>query len=257
MKKNKIFGLALTGIIGLSMMTPSVFAEENIGQQTTGNDSGSDIQLNYNRIEITNTTDYIGDNETPVTLDIGYAWDDMSWTYVVESNFNSTLTTTNGYEEERVSSTGTWYVGAYTLEQFNTLTNEEKTAAQLPTLTMDQIAQNIISGSAQYSAEDYAKTPKLVLHNYSSNAAKFNFAIPTSEYSNYGSYGILMLLDENRKDVDAFSNNFTTSGDYRVSGDITLASGATNKYGVTPSITPNETFSSFSTTLTLNFTNVE
>ena len=219
MNRNNLLGLALTGIIGLSMMTPSVFAEENIGQQTTGNDSGSDIQLNYNRIEITNTTDYIGDEDTLVTLDIGYAWDDMSWTYVKEVSKQSALTS-DGYSEEETLSTGFWYKGTYTIEQFNALTNEEKTAAQLPTLTMDQIAQNIISGSAQYSAEDYAKTPKLVLHNYSSNAAKFNFAIPTSEYSNYGSYGVLMLLDENRKDVDAFSNNFTTSGDYRVSGDI-------------------------------------
>lgn len=254
---NKILGLTLTGIIGLSIMTPSVFAEENIGQQTIGNNSGSDIQLNYSSIEVTNKTDYIGGENTEITLDIGYAWDDMSWTYVVENNYNSTLTTTNGYEEENVSSTGTWYVGSYTQEQFNALTDEQKAAKQLPTLTMDQIAMNLVMDKAQYSQEDYAKTPKLVLHNYSSNGAKFNFAIPNSEYSSYHANGVLMLLDENRKDVDAFSNTFTASGDYQVSGDITLASGATNKYGVTPSVTPNQSFSSFSTTLTLNFKNAE
>ena len=256
MKKNKILGLTLTGIIGLSMMTPSVFAEENIGQQSIGNNSGNNIQLNYNSVEVTNKTDYIGGENTEITLDIGYAWDDMSWTYVIENNYNSTLTT-NGYEEENVSSTGTWYVGSYTQEQFNALTNEEKAAAQLPSLTMDQIAQNLLTESAQYSQEDYAKTPKLVLHNYSSNKAKFNFAIPNSEYSSYYANGVLMFLDEERKDVDALSDTFTASGDYQVSGDITLASGTTNKYGVTPMTTPNQSFSSFSTTLTLNFKNAE
>lgn len=257
MKRNKILGLTLTGIIGLTMMTSSVFAEENASQQSIGNDSGNDIQLNYNSISITNTTDYIGTENAEVTLDIGYAWDDMSWTYVVENNVSSTLTTTDGYVEESGESTGTWYVGSYTLEQFNALTSEDKAAVQLPVLTMGQIAQNIISDSAQYSAEDYAKTPKLVLHNYSSNNAQFNFAISNNQYSSYNNNGVLMLLDEDGKDVDAFSNSFTTSGDYKVSGNITLASGATNKYGVTPVATPSQTFTSFSTTLTLNFSNAE
>ena len=256
MKKNKILGLTLTGIIGLTMMTTPVFAEENIGQQTTGNNSGNDIQLNYNRVEITNKTDYIGSNDTEVTLDIGYAWDDMSWTYVVESSSSSTLTT-DGYVEENGASTGTWYVGSYTAEQFNALTSEEKTAAQLPTLTMSQIAQNSWEGNPMYSAEDYAKTPKIILHNYSSNNAAFNFAIPTSQYNTYDSYGMLMLLDEDRKEVEEFSETFTTSGNYMVSGDIALSSGATNKYGITPVITPNQSFESFSTTLTLNFKNAE
>ena len=252
MNRNNLLGLALTGIIGLSMMTPSVFAEENLGQQSIGSNSGSDIQLNYNRIEITNTTDYIGDEDTLVTLDIGYAWDDMSWTYVKEVSKQSALTS-DGYSEEETLSTGFWYKGTYTIEQFNALTNEEKTTVQIP---------RVASEHSAITAENFDKTSKLIIHNYSNNSVNLYLTVGDGTYESrhndelHGGFAVYDKVGENvsyNETLTAFSN---TSG-LEKTGTVTIGQSNTNLYGIVPMFSTDEVFESYNTNLTLNFTNAE
>lgn len=97
MKKTKVLSVALAGILGLSILATPVFATEN--QKDIGDNSGNEITLTYNSIELNNAIDYLGKTGTvAVTEDVGYAWDDMSWTYVIENNNVSRLST-DGYEE--------------------------------------------------------------------------------------------------------------------------------------------------------------
>ena len=253
----KILVGALVGVAGFLSTVP-VYATDG-GAGSNLNNAGGSVTVNYNSLtrDNGNITNKVGDDDLVIDTDFGYAWDDLSYTYVKNVTSESSLTTDDGYQEKQniLVSGGTWYAGTY-----NTLSDLDEaisngTAVELPSLTTNQIAQNLITGSPMCSAEVYASMPKLVLHNYTDKNAKFSFAIANSEYSNYNKNGVLMLLDEERKDVDAFSDTFTTDGDSKVSKQIALPSGATVKYGVTPAILPNETFSSFSTNLTINFTN--
>lgn len=254
--EKRLLGI-IVGVIGLSMTAP-VYAQD--GSAGSDLNSGDSVMVNYNSLTRDNgdITNKVGNDDLVINTDFGYAWDDLSYTYVKTVTSESSLTTDAGYQKtDNISvSGGTWYVGTYaTLNDLDEAI-ENGTASELPSLTMDQIAQNLILESPMCSAEVYASMPKLVLHNYTDNDAKFSFAISKNEYSKYNSNGVLMLLDEERKDVSEFSNTFTSSGDNMVSEQINLASGATVKYGVTPAILPNEPFASFSTNLTINFTSV-
>ena len=258
MKVKKVLVGAVIGIAGLSMTIPAYATDGRSGGDL--NNAGGNVTVNYSSLTRNNgsITNKVGDDDLVIDTDFGYAWDDLSYTYVKTVASESSLTTDNGYQEVQniPVAGGTWYVGSYATIADLDEAISDGTAVELPSLTMDQIANNILFEQPMCSAEVYALMPKLVLHNYTNSNARFSFAIANNEYSNYSSNGLLMLLDEERKDVDAFSNTFTSSGDSKVSEQITLAAGATVKYGVTPAILPNATFASFSTNLTINFTSI-
>lgn len=246
-KEKKLLALALIGIMGLSMMTSSIFAEENIGQQSIGNDSGNDIQLNYNRIEI---TDYIGTQNTPVTLDIGYAWDDMSWTYVTEVSKQSALTSSS-YNEDEVFAIGYWYKGTYTETQFNTLDTDEKNAVQVPSVASNQSA---------ISAENFTKTSKLIIHNYSNSSINLYLIIGDGTFGSKcadEAHGGFAVYDKVGKNVsyNATLTAFSSASGLEKTGTVTIAPFNTSLYGIVPMVSTSEVFEVYSANLTLNFTN--
>ena len=55
MKKTKVLSVALAGILGLSILATPVFATEN--QKDIGDNSGNEITLTYNSIELNNAID--------------------------------------------------------------------------------------------------------------------------------------------------------------------------------------------------------
>ena len=234
--KKKILSITLAGIMGLSMLTSPVFATAG-GAGTSSGETGS-ITVNYQSLTQGNSeiTNKVGPDNVTINTDFGYAWDDLSFTYVQTiGGGESTLTTAEGYNETSAQFiSGTWYKGSYsTLDELNAaLVND----ISLPEISLISAAEP----GADVTADQFAKLPKIVLHNYSQNDANFAFDVASEDYSKFNQNGMLVLVNEDREANEVAE----TTG--------ILSQSATSKFGVTPIGAPAvKDFSPFTVGLTI------
>ena len=238
MQTKKVLGMALTGILCLSMTTPVFAAAGGAGASSGDNNS---ITINYRSLtrDSEGITDKVGPNETVINTDFGYAWDDLSFTYVQTlGGGESSLTTDDGYsvtDPQFVS--GAWYRGSYSdLEELSAAL-EANASIALPTISLIAASTN----QTVCDAEQFASFPKIVLHNYTNSDASFEFGVASEDLSKFNSNGMLTMVNEQFKadEIEA------TSG--------TLVGNGTVKYGVVPIGAPaNKAFSPFTVGLTIN-----
>lgn len=234
----KVLSVALVGIIGVSMLTSPVFATAG-GAGTDGDEAGN-ITVSYSSLtkDANDFTNKVGPNNTVITTDFGYAWDDLNFTYVqTVGGGESTLTTDGGYQQTNSHFlSGTWYKGSYsTLEELDAAIDEE-TAIALPQISLVGAA----TPGADVSAEDFSNLPKIVLHNYTENSASYAFGIASEDVNKFNANGMLTLINEARE-----ANEVTdTTG--------TLSGAATCTFGVSPIGAPaTKDFTPFTVGLTI------
>lgn len=236
--KKKILFTALAGIIGMSLLTSSVFATSG-GAGVESGGTGS-ITVNYNSLtqgssEITNK---VGSNNITIDTDFGYAWDDLSFTYVQTiGGGESTLTTNEGYNETSAHFlSGNWYKGTYaTVDELDEALQGE---ADITLPKIDLYAAAI--PGADVTTAEFAKLPKIVLHNYTENNANYEFNVANEDLSKFNQNGMLALVNEEREANEVAD---TTRS---------LNQSATCTFGVVPIGAPaTKDFSPFSVGLTI------
>ena len=236
--KKKLLSIGLAGILGLSMLTSPVFATAGgagVGRGETGSITVNYSSLTQGNSEITNK---VGPDNITINTDFGYAWDDLSFTYVQTiGEGESTLTTDEGYNETSAHFiSGTWYKGAYsTLDELNTALAGE-TDISLPEISLVDAA---LPG-ADVTADQFAKLPKIVLHNYSQTDANYAFNVASEDLNKFNQNGMLTLVNEGREANEVAE----TTG--------LLSQSATSTFGVTPIGAPaTKDFSPFTVGLTI------
>lgn len=237
MKIKKTLGLALTGILCLSFATP-VFAAAG----GAGADSGEENSITISYRSLTKNegiTDKVGPSETVINNDLGYAWDDLSFTYVQTlGGGESSLTTDDGYDVTNPHFiSGAWYRGSYA--DLNSLDEalENDASIELPVISLGAAAM----GQAVCNAEQFASFPKIVLHNYQSTSATYSFGIANEDVDKFNANGMLTLINE----------QYTADEVTATSG--TLNGNGTVKYGVAPIGAPSsKDFSPFTIGLTIS-----
>ena len=114
-RMKKLLFTALAGIMGASMLMSPVFATAG-GAGVDSGEAGS-ITVNYRSLTQGDSSiaNKVGPNDIVIDTDVGYAWDDLSFTYVQTiGEGESTLTTDSGYNETSAHFiSGTWYKGSY------------------------------------------------------------------------------------------------------------------------------------------------
>ena len=237
MKGKKILGLALVGVFSFSMATPVFAAAGGAGTDGTGN-----ITVSYKSLTDTDSTitNKVGPNETVITEDFGYAWDDLSFTYVQHlGGAESTLTTDGGYAETTASfQSGEWYYGSYSnLSDLETaVTNGD--SYEMPSISLAAAAlNNVVVNDSEYTA-----LPKVILHNYSGSSATYTFGVATADQSNFNTNGMLTLVNDQHRGYEVSEATGT------------LNNGSTVTYGVSPIGAPaTKDFADFTVGLTINF----
>lgn len=235
----KLLFTSLVGIIGVSMLTSHVFATAG----GAGADSGEtgNITVNYRSLTQgdSSITNKVGPNDIIIDTDVGYAWDDLSFTYVQTiGEGESTLTTDTGYSETSAHFvSGVWYKGSYsTLAELDDALNGE-TDISLPKISLIDAA----TPGADVTVNELAKLPKIVLHNYAATSANYAFGVASDDLTNFNNNGMLTLVDENREACEVEEATGV------------LVQSSTCTYGVTPIGAPaTKNFSPFTVGLTIS-----
>lgn len=235
----KILFTALVGIMGASMLTSPVFATAG----GDGSDSGGtgNITVNYRSLTQgdSSITNKVGPNNIIIDTDVGYAWDDLSFTYVQTiGEGESTLTTDTGYSETSAHFiSGTWYKGSYsTLTELESALNGEKDIS-LPEISLI----NASTPGADVTVNEFAQLPKIVLHNYTATNLNYAFGVDSDDLNSFNNNGMLTFVNENREACEVEEANGV------------LGQSSTRTYGVTPIGAPaNKNFSPFTVDLTIS-----
>lgn len=235
----KLLFTAVAGIMGASMLTSPIFAATG----GAGSNSGGtgNITVNYRSLTQGDSTitNKVGPNDVIIDTDVGYAWDDLSFTYVQTiGEGESTLTTENGYSETSPHFlSGTWYKGSYsTLAELDSALNGQ-TDITLPEISLIGAA----TPGADINENEFAKLPKIVLHNYTANNVNYAFGIASDDLAKFNNNGMLTLVNESREACEV----------EEAAG--VLAQSSTRTYGVTPIGAPaTKNFSPFTVDLTIN-----
>lgn len=235
----KILFTALVGIIGTSILTSPVFAAAG----GAGADSGGtgNITVNYHSLTQSDTSikNKVGPDGIIIDTDVGYAWDDLSFTYVQTiGEGESTLTTDTGYSETSAHFvSGSWYKGSYsTLAELDNALNGAKDIS-LPEISL--IAAS--TPGADVSVNELAKLPKIVLHNYTAANVNYAFGVASDDLTNFNNNGMLTLVNENREACEVEEATGV------------LEQSSTRTYGVTPIGAPaTKDFSPFNVNLTIS-----
>ena len=233
----KLLFTALAGIMSASMLISPVFATSG-GAGTNSGETGN-INVSYHSLTQgdSNITNKVGPNGLIINTDVGYAWDDLSFTYVQTiGEGESTLTTDTGYSETGTHFiSGAWYKGSYsTLEELNAALNED---ISLPQISLVDAA----TPGADVTVNDLAKLPKIVLHNYSATNVNYAFGVVSDDLASFNNNGMLTFVNENLEASEI--------------GEATgiLSQSSTCTYGVTPIGAPaNKEFSPFTVDLTIS-----
>ena len=240
--------LSLATLASLTFSTAPAFA---VGSAASGDFDGlgtENVVVNYRSLtrEADAITNLVGNNDLEITADVGYAWDDLSFTYVRDIHRTSTLTTDGGYQENTTVTGGTWYRGSY---ESQADLDADANAVALPRKNMDDYETNTLDATSIITDAEFQVLPKLAVRNYDTEkTASFYFVVDKSGRANYDAYGQLLFLDSEAWGYGAYFY-------YGGMQPFEIAPSSTTIYGVLPMTFESDdvTFSPFAIAMTIHF----